>query len=65
MPLKEFDIFAKVGRGVAYDEVIPFTVKDGKLKIADEISDFEGILAIKLKKVGILSLLYDYGCFVA
>lgn len=40
--VSELDIFDKVGRGVAYDEYIPFSVSKGKLLINDEKSDVRG-----------------------
>lgn len=49
--LRDLDIFSKVGRGVAHDELIPFTIKGGKLKIADEISDYDGLFSVKFVKV--------------
>lgn len=35
------DIFAKVGRGVAHDEIIPFTAKGGELRFMDDVSTVE------------------------
>lgn len=46
------DIFAKVGRGVAHDEVIPFSVRNGILKVKDETASLNGKLAIEFVKVG-------------
>lgn len=34
----ELDIFSKVGRGVAHDEIIPFSIRSGKLKVNGETS---------------------------
>ena len=31
--VSDLDIYAMVGHGVAYDEVIPFTIADGMLKV--------------------------------
>lgn len=38
----DLDIFDKVGRGVAHDEYIPFTIKKGKLYYNEEESDIRG-----------------------
>jgi len=46
----ELDIFAKVGRAVAHDEQIPFSVRGGKLRIQDEASDFDGKLSVQFVK---------------
>jgi len=48
--VSELDIFAKVGRGVAHDEVIPFSVRSGKLRIHDEAVDFDGKLHVQFAK---------------
>lgn len=37
--VRRLDIYSKVGRGVAHDEIIPFKVKDGKLEVKGEESD--------------------------
>jgi len=39
-----------VGHGVAYDEVIPFTIADGMLKVQGEDSAFEGSLRVDFIK---------------
>jgi len=46
----ELDIFAKVGRAIAHDEVIPFSIRGGKLRIHDEASDFDGKLTVQFVK---------------
>lgn len=46
-----FDIFARVGGATAYDEVTTFTISDGQLKVNEEISDFDGTLAVQFLKV--------------
>ncbi|ELT91685.1 hypothetical protein CAPTEDRAFT_148335 [Capitella teleta] len=45
------DIFARVGRGVAHDEVVPFNLKKGMLKIAGESMEFDGTLIIEFVKL--------------
>lgn len=49
--VENLDIFAKVGRAVAHDEIIPFTVEDGQLIVNNERSDFDGTLVIEFVKV--------------
>ncbi|CAH4029652.1 malectin-A [Pieris brassicae] len=38
----DLDIFDRVGRGVAHDEYIPYSIKNGKLYYNDEESDIRG-----------------------
>ncbi|CAG5117059.1 unnamed protein product [Candidula unifasciata] len=40
--VSELDIYAKVGRGVAHDEMIPFTIRGGKLRVNGESSQIDG-----------------------
>ena len=40
--VSELDIFDKVGRGVAHDEYIPFSVMNGRLSYNDEESEIRG-----------------------
>lgn len=40
--VSELDIFAKVGRGVAHDEIVPFTIRNGKLRVNEETSQIDG-----------------------
>ena len=50
--VEELDIFGKVGRGVAHDEIIPFTVKNGRLRYNGESSPIENNkVSIKFAKV--------------
>ena len=49
--MQHLDIFSKVGRGVAHDEIIPFSIRDGQLVINDETSDFDGTLVVEFAKV--------------
>ena len=39
--VESLDIFSKVGRGVAHDEIIPFTVKKGEIAVNGEKSPLE------------------------
>lgn len=48
----ELDIFAKVGRGVAHDEIVPFQIRNGKLKVNGETSEISGNkVAVEFVKV--------------
>lgn len=38
----DLDIYDKVGRGVAHDEYVPYSIKNGKLYYNDEESDIRG-----------------------
>ena len=49
--LDQLDIFGKVGRGVAHDEIIPFSVKNGKLNVIGETSRLDGKLTVEFVKV--------------
>ena len=50
--VEELDIFGKVGRGVAHDEIIPFTVKSGRLRFNGESSPIESNkVSIKFAKL--------------
>lgn len=50
--IHELDIFGKVGRGVAHDELIPFSVRNGKLKYNGETSDImDGTIPVEFVKV--------------
>ncbi|KAI8494456.1 PREDICTED: malectin-A-like [Branchiostoma belcheri] len=48
--VQELDIYDKVGRSTAHDEIIPFTVRKGKLMVQGEVSTFHGVLAVDLIK---------------
>ncbi|XP_013398557.1 malectin-B [Lingula anatina] len=48
--VEDLDIFGKVGRGVAHDEVIPFIVKNGKIRVRGESSDISGKLKVEFAK---------------
>lgn len=44
------DIYAKVGRGMAHDEYIPFEISKNKLKFRDESSSFSNSLSVEFAK---------------
>ncbi|XP_002730460.1 malectin-B-like [Saccoglossus kowalevskii] len=46
----ELDIYDKVGRGTAHDEMVPFTITRGKLKVNGEVSTFSGTLNVEFLK---------------
>ncbi|KAF5895825.1 malectin, partial [Clarias magur] len=50
MVVKDLDIFDRVGHSTAHDEIIPFTIKRGKLSILGEVSTFNGKLTIEFIK---------------
>jgi hypothetical protein len=39
--IKDLDIFARAGRGIAHDEVIPFKIKQNKLIVGDKTTNFQ------------------------
>jgi len=48
--VSDLDIYAMVGHGVAYDEIVPFTIQDGTLRVQGEDSPFDGILRVDFIK---------------
>lgn len=56
--IPDLDIFAKVGRAAAYDEVVPFSIKDGTLHVGMETSAFDGTLTLEFAKVHCTCMLY-------
>lgn len=48
--VSNLDIYEKVGRGVAHDEYVPFTISNGKLSVGDSEVDFTGTLRLDLVK---------------
>ncbi|XP_060071002.1 malectin-A-like [Ylistrum balloti] len=46
----ELDIYSKVGRGVAHDELIEFTIRSGKLKVNGETSKINSKLLVEFMK---------------
>ncbi|XP_060595454.1 malectin-A-like [Ruditapes philippinarum] len=47
----DLDIYAKVGRGVAHDEIVPFQIHGGQLKVNGETSDIvDGKLIVEFVK---------------
>ena len=51
--VKDLDIFDKVGRGVAHDEIIPFVVKSNKLIINGKTIPFNNEIRVDFIKVSL------------
>lgn len=49
--ISDLDIFARVGRAAAYDEVAKFNIRNGQLIVQGESSIFKGTLSIDFSKV--------------
>ena len=49
--IKDLDIYDKVGYGVAHDEYVPFSIKNGKLNIGQHSAPFSGSLFVEFVKV--------------
>ena len=49
--VSNLDIYAKVGKAIAHDEVTRFTIENGQLLVGDQVSDFEGTLTVEFSKV--------------
>ncbi|KAG2470987.1 malectin [Polypterus senegalus] len=48
--VKDLDIFEKVGHSTAHDEIVPFSIKKGKLSVQGEVSTFNGKLSVEFVK---------------
>lgn len=59
----ELDIFAKVGRGVAHDEMLPFSIKNGKLKVNGETSQINGKITVEFIKVTVMTFFIIFQIF--
>lgn len=56
----DLDIYAKVGRGVAHDEIVPFQIRSGKLKVNGETSEIvDGKLSVEFVKVCFITIKYS------
>lgn len=49
--IEELDIFSKVGRGVAQDEVVPFQVRKNKLIVNGKSTAFSNEIRVDFLKV--------------
>lgn len=50
--VKDLDIFDRVGHSTAHDEIVPFSIRRGKLSVQGEVSTFNGKLNVEFVKVG-------------
>ncbi|KAM4707523.1 malectin [Discoglossus pictus] len=48
--VKDLDIFDRVGHSTAHDEIIPISIRKGKLSIQGEVSTFTGKLSVEFVK---------------
>ncbi|KAG8455812.1 hypothetical protein GDO86_001854 [Hymenochirus boettgeri] len=48
--VKDLDIFDRVGHSTAHDEIIPISIKKGKLSVQGEVSTFTGKLNVEFVK---------------
>uniref|UniRef100_A0A4W4HQA7 Malectin domain-containing protein n=1 Tax=Electrophorus electricus TaxID=8005 RepID=A0A4W4HQA7_ELEEL len=48
--VKDLDIFDRVGHSTAHDEIVPFSIKRGKLSVQGEVSTFNGKLTVDFIK---------------
>lgn len=56
--VKDLDIFDRVGHSTAHDEIIPMSIKKGKLSVQGEVSTFTGKLHIEFVKVISFALIF-------
>ena len=54
--VSNLDIFAKVGKAIAHDEVTRFTIENGQLLVGDQVSDFDGMLTVEFSKVNLFTV---------
>lgn len=48
--VKDLDIFDRVGHSTAHDEIVPLSIKRGKLSVHGEVSTFNGKLTVEFVK---------------
>lgn len=51
--VSDLDIFARVGKAAAYDEVTRFQILNGELIVQEDTSSFKGTLSVEFSKVGL------------
>jgi hypothetical protein len=51
LAVKQLDIYDKVGKGVAHDEYVPFTINKGQILVDTQLSRFLGNLHVEFVKV--------------
>ena len=49
--VSQLDIFSVAGLGMAHDEIVPFSVRNGLLRVGEESTHFDGTLKIEFIKV--------------
>lgn len=49
--VKDLDIFDRVGHSTAHDEIVPFSIRRGKLSVQGEVSTFNSKLMVEFVKV--------------
>lgn len=52
--VKDLDIFDRVGHSTAHDEIVPFSIRRGKLSVQGEVSTFNSKLTVEFVKVPFL-----------
>mgnify|MGYP002803601567 FL=1 len=50
LAVKQLDIYDKVGKGVAHDEYIPFTINKGQILVETQLTRFPGNLRVEFVK---------------
>lgn len=48
--VKDLDIFERVGHSTAHDEIVPLSIRRGKLSVKGEVSTFNGKLTVEFVK---------------
>ena len=56
--VKDLDIFDRVGHSTAHDEIVPFSIRRGKLSVQGEVSTFNGKLTVEFVKVSCVKFTY-------
>lgn len=52
LAVKLLDIYDRVGKAVAHDEYIPFTITKGQILVENQMTRFTGNLHVEFVKVG-------------
>ena len=56
--ITNLDIYARVGKAAAHDEIVPFTLEGGMLTVLDGSVEFDGTLSIQFAKASTLTQLF-------
>jgi hypothetical protein len=54
LAVKQLDIYDKVGKGIAHDEHVPFTINKGQILVDTQLTRFPGNLHVEFVKVRLL-----------